>query len=129
MHIYKLTGIATPEVVLEAILDKYQPCHLDATVERVFRSPKQPLAAPENEFESKQSGMDVNQYEEDKIKASKGIVLDTALLQRGIVCEHRTHASIVESCPTTTPHCITLKWSGYPGNNPSKLSTQGLMKW
>ena len=78
--IYQLSGITTPEVVMKEKLDKHQPCQLDGTVEKEFRSYKAPLIVPENDIESNGSATDA-------IITQKGSVFDIALLQTGIVRE------------------------------------------
>ena len=40
--IYESSEITAPEVVKKAKLDKHQPCHIEANVERIFRSTKTP---------------------------------------------------------------------------------------
>ena len=111
VHIYKSSGITAPEVVLKAKLDKHQPCHLDATVEKEFRSSKPPLIVPEI----------------DAISTQKGSAFDAALLQTGIVRDQPASFNAGPST-TSTPDGVRLKWAGYPGNNPSKLSVQCLSK-
>lgn len=119
--IYESSSITVPEIVIKAKLNKYQPCDINANVERIFRSAKPPLIIKEKDNENNQSAP-------NQITTSKGATINAALLQTGIVRANFTELPNNNKSYVPTPEGIKYKWAQYPGNNPNKLSLSCLLK-
>lgn len=119
------SGTTTPEVVKKANLDKHQPCHIEAVVERIFRSTRPPLVIAED-----QENEENEQPETNGVISKKETAIESILLQTRIVRTEKrpTEVSLSSVSCTPNPDSVNYKWAGYLGKNQNKLSFPRLLK-
>ena len=113
-----------PEFILAEKLQKHQKNELAVVVADTFVSDKAPLFV-----QSIENAAEPDDEEGSQSMTTKARSMDQALLTSGIVQSISSGSIDAVSVLVATPQRVTLKWAGYPGNNPNKLSSECLEKF
>ena len=92
-------------------------------VANAFVSDKPPLFV-----QNIKNAAEIDDEEGSQLMTTKARTIDQALLTSGITQSISSGFVDTDLVLAVTPQHVTLKWAGYPGNNPNKLSSECLEK-